>query len=107
MKTGKLISVLFLISAFLLIILPITGNNDISNDGFKVYPNPVTDKLTITGDSEILVVYLFTVSGELLEKEFPNSKIYTMDLSRYRTGTYFLRVTTDDMSVYSETIIKK
>lgn len=73
----------------------------------KAYPNPVVNTLNITGNIEILEICVFTVSGELLHRSYPNSNEYTIDFSRYKNGMYFLRATTSEMGVFTETIVKQ
>lgn len=86
-----------------------TGFDEQTNDvlTMKAYPNPVISVLTISGNKEILEICVFAVSGELLHKSYPDSKEYTIDFSQYKNGMYFLRATTSEMGVYTETIVKK
>ncbi len=59
----------------------------------SVFPNPVTDKLTIEASAPIEGVEVFNVEGRQLftsrEQWLDN---YTIDFSAFATGTYYLRI---------------
>ena len=67
-----------------------------------VFPNPVTDWITIQGMANGRVT-LYNVHSRLL---MTASKT-CLDLSPYRPGMYFLRVTHDDGKTYTAKLVKK
>ena len=72
------------------------SNGDISENSFEyaVYPNPTTGVLTINTSSEINDIALFDVQGRQLLKLSNQSILgeYTMDLTAYTSGIYFIAV---------------
>jgi hypothetical protein len=62
--------------------------------GVSVYPNPTTDKIHITGVTDITTVEVTNMSGQLVVK--PTSNLETLDMSSLQTGLYFVKVQTKD-----------
>ncbi|MBC8757438.1 T9SS type A sorting domain-containing protein [Kordia sp. YSTF-M3] len=60
--------------------------------GVSVYPNPTTDKLNITGVTDITNVEVTNINGQLVLK--PTSNLETIDMSSLQTGLYFVKVQT-------------
>lgn len=77
-----------------------------SNINLKLYPNPTTDVINIEGDStsEIKKISLISLEGKLIKSYNASDVISLHDVA---IGTYFLQLTLNDGSVYSEKIIKK
>jgi hypothetical protein len=72
------------------------------NQPLAIFPNPVTDKLTISGaDSKQVLVY--SATGSLMQVSANNSEL---DFSGFSPGIYFLRIQTDKGTV-SWKIIKE
>jgi type IX secretion system substrate protein len=80
----------------------ITGIKEINNnEGVRVYPNPVSETLTIrdyelgirNGEIEITDV----MGGEVYHSQFStvNSQLFTIDVSDFSNGMYFYRITSD------------
>jgi hypothetical protein len=69
------------------------------SDYFKISPNPVKSILTI--DSIVnanLYIQLYNASGQLVIDTTSNNKITELDLSKYVSGIYFLKVKSYDKS---------
>ncbi|MDN3724685.1 YCF48-related protein [Aequorivita sp. SDUM287046] len=65
-------------------------------EGVALYPNPVTDVLQITSNTELNSVTIFNVNGQqLLNKEI-NGVNGELDMSALTTGIYFARVTANN-----------
>ncbi|WP_298516773.1 T9SS type A sorting domain-containing protein [uncultured Kordia sp.] len=60
--------------------------------GVSVYPNPTTDKIHITGVSDITAVEITNLNGQLVLN--PTTNLETIDISRLQTGVYFVKVQT-------------
>ncbi len=56
-----------------------------------VYPNPVSDVLTINGLKQIGTILLFNSEGKLLQQQTVWAQTMTMDMSRYAKGMYLLQ----------------
>jgi len=59
---------------------------------FKYYPNPTSGKLNIEIEGALEMLYLTDISGKLLERYKIEQSLFTVDLSNYPTGIYFLRM---------------
>lgn len=70
---------------------------------FSIYPNPVTDFLTIKTQEKVLNVSLYDASGKLINTEFNNGQI---NVSMLPKGMYILKAVTDK-AVYQQKVIKK
>ena len=87
---------------------PATGTNDVKPQiKYKVVPNPAGDYAFIYFDpasANNIKGTLYDVNGQLLQtiNNLQPSIAYTLDLSKYSTGTYFLHLETAD-----ETVVEK
>ena len=85
------------------------GIQKVTNDAqIFVYPNPVTNQLTINSQGkEINEIAILNVQGKLIERiQFSgNKREIKLDMTHYVTGCYFLRITGNE-STYIQKIIK-
>jgi len=72
--------------------------------GLAVFPNPVTDKLTIVSDADIDRVEIFNLAGVRMKRAA--SGIRSLDLSDLKQGPYLMTVITAQ-GVFRQTILKK
>ncbi|WP_449397970.1 choice-of-anchor J domain-containing protein [Chryseobacterium wanjuense] len=81
------------------------ATNDVlfNSKSISVYPNPVTDYLTIKSDEKINNVEVFDVSGRKVNADLDGNKV---DLRGLNSGTYILTVNTAKGKV-TEKIVKK
>jgi predicted acetyltransferase len=82
-----------------------------STDGtkakFSVYPNPCIDKLQIAGKQIINSIKIFNISGQVVGFESKlNTNKYTLEMSDFDKGVYFILVKYDDSAI-SYKVIKK
>lgn len=72
------------------------GENELENT--KVYPNPTNGELKIEclGMREISV---FMPNGQCVENINVDTDEYTLDMSEYKSGVYYVRITTKDNTV--------
>ena len=72
------------------------GENELENT--KVYPNPTNGELKIEclGMREISV---FMPNGQCVENIYVDTDEYTLDMSEYKSGVYYVRITTKDNTV--------
>ncbi len=74
-----------------LALLP-TSNMEISADeGFKVYPNPVENQLTVEFSRSNVTVAIYNSVGIKMEEEVVFGNRHTFDVSRYPKGMYFVK----------------
>lgn len=67
--------------------------DETSTDNIKVYPNPVTDKVTIEKKDMINSIQIVDISGRILKNiDAIQQQIFEIDLSAFDPGTYILKV---------------
>lgn len=77
--------------------------NVASDDKLKIFPNPVRDKIIISGDIQVAEIKVYNMNGvELLSRQ--GDEINEVDVSAFPPGTYFLRLS-DRKHVYHRKII--
>lgn len=84
------------------------GIDDLENNqALSVYPNPSSEKITITLDSsmisENLTIHIYSFSGEELTSQ---SNTGTIDISNFPTGIYVLKVQNETTS-WTKKLIKE
>ncbi|MBL4662264.1 MAG: T9SS type A sorting domain-containing protein [Flavobacteriaceae bacterium] len=81
------------------------GIEDAAIGSINIYPNPVTDILTIdVSNSSITALFVYDTLGKLvLQKE---RGFYQLDVSSFPTGLFFIQLETDG-GVFTQKIIKK
>lgn len=77
-----------------MIVNPATHSNEVLDfaSDLNIYPNPVNDRLTVTCNNDILLIELYSLTGDLImSKQINDSyiEIFTNQLSK---GTYFLKL---------------
>lgn len=73
----------------------------------KVYPNPVTNYLTLTvGDTDDLDYQLSDMNGNVLESNIVKSNSTTIKMEELSTATYFLKVMSNNQVIKTFKIIK-
>jgi len=69
------------------------GIAEMENDGFVVFPNPVSnDILNINADELILDYQLYDYTGKLIATSTQKSNRLKIDMQAYETGLYILKV---------------
>jgi hypothetical protein len=76
-------------------------------DSIKIYPNPATDKVTIT-NADNCDLYIYNVSGQLI-KTINNSgnKKLDIDTQSLASGHYTIKVIKEEMVTIKQFVIKK
>jgi hypothetical protein len=78
-------------------------SNQITSNNFNVYPNPVTDKLTISTDEKISIIKLYDLTGKLL---IENNNSKTLDVNTLQNGVYFVSVTFLNGNISTKKVVK-
>lgn len=65
----------------------------------RIYPNPVNSILKISVPEAITEIQLLDLSGKMLKAITPGSSNAEIDLSKFGTGVYLLKVTTAKQSI--------
>lgn len=80
------------------------GINEEIDAQIEVYPNPVTDKLKVTGNIDGLVFYISDIQGKIIEKGELSSDS-ELDFSNLNEGIYFLNVIGEEYT-FTKKIVK-
>ena len=73
---------------------------------FKLYPNPTRETINFSSNINISKVKLFTLLGQELKTVDINAKDATIDLSKFKSGTYVMSFLIDNRTVSSKLIVK-
>lgn len=85
--------------------LATTVSKNLKESTFKVFPNPVNDKLQISADEIVIQLELFSTDGKIIKALNPNSNNFSVELNDLRSGLYFLRLKTPHQLI-TEKIVK-
>jgi hypothetical protein len=72
------------------------GTADFDLKSAIAYPNPLKDILNISLEQNITAVSIYNAIGQEIQKKFYGSKEITIDVSSLLSGTYFVKVTSND-----------
>jgi len=70
-----------------------TGINEISNNSVSLFPNPVTNELTINNIRKNSIIAIYDLNGRLLINKIAKSPIEKIDVSSLSNGVYLIKVT--------------
>jgi hypothetical protein len=79
--------------------VPKTGIAGKNNKDVYIYPNPVSKLLNLALDGSPSVLALYNSGGQQLLKLNTKDTKATIDMSKYLTGIYILKITTSDKSI--------
>lgn len=74
------------------------GRDDFSFTNLKYYPNPVTDKLTISHSSAITSVEVYNLLGQLVISERPGTATAEVNMGQLQEATYIVRISSEGKS---------
>jgi len=81
-------------------------NNTIYN-GVNIYPSPTSSSMKIVADSHIEKTEIFSITGQLISAVRSSSSEIEVNTSGFPTGTYVVRVITENGIVNKKVIIAK
>lgn len=64
-----------------------------STDIVKVFPNPFTDQITVSSETELQKIELIQANGQVVKSVTVSGKDFTFETSQLINGIYFLQVT--------------
>ncbi len=83
----------------------ISGVSDIHYTNFSIYPNPAHDKAIVRNFSKTPVRYNFTdTSGKILLNGNSEGEDIELNLNKYSSGLYFLRIFGNNSSLYYQVV---
>ena len=77
---------------------------ELVNKQFHLYPNPATDRVTITGNHEITKIRIYDSFGKLVISEHYGSRSVVVDLHGLTNGIYVFRIFTSGNRNYSKIV---
>ncbi len=80
----------------------ITNNSEFETEFVTIYPNPISDILTIKSENNIVKINILNSSGNIILQSYQNN----INLSNLNSGIYFVEIFTID-NVFIRKIIKK
>jgi hypothetical protein len=78
------------------------------NNNFKVYPNPVSDEVTISfPNSENIILEVYSVTGKrIFVKPVTGLDTITVNVSEYASGMYFVKLTGSAKELNTKFVVK-
>jgi phosphatidylserine/phosphatidylglycerophosphate/cardiolipin synthase-like enzyme len=73
----------------------------------KVYPNPTQENINISSPTELTQVDLYSVTGQLVMREFPETNSVSFSIGEQEKGMYILRVADANGNVNTYKVIKQ
>ena len=83
------------------------GLTQLTATNWSIFPNPATDKITISGIDGISTVELYTLSGQLAGSFNLNNKSYTLDMTGFDRGLYIIRISDSKQINETQRIVLK
>ena len=83
------------------------GVENVSATSYKLYPNPVTDVLTIESQGNVQQVTLYSITGQLLQTITPQSNVIEVDVAPYESGIYIVKIQNIDGNSTTNRVVKK
>ena len=80
------------------------GIEDVTMENTTVYPNPVSDVLTISSSNQVQRVEIFNIQGQLVKAE--TGDVQSISVKDLANGLYTLKLTTENGTSMHK-IIKK
>ena len=75
--------------------------------GFTMSPNPVSGLLTVNiGNGDNFTVEIIDLRGTLQKQGSFNGTTATLDISQLPTGTYIVRISTNNGTAYKKLVVK-
>jgi len=83
------------------------GTEESSLEVLSAYPNPSTDVLNITLNSNVETVSILSLDGKLISNEVVNANNVTLNVSDLASGVYFYEVITTEGDKLRNKFVKK
>lgn len=76
----------------------VSVENQESDPLIKIYPSPVRDRLNFDFVSGKYTIQLFDFQGNMLRNEIVVTETYSIDMTKYRSGIYLVRIVSPGLS---------
>ena len=84
-----------------------TGVEELEMDGFRAYPNPVSDELNIRTASPMKVAVLRDMAGRELRRVVVDDNSFTLPVSSLADGVYLLQIQMDNKLIVKKIVVSK
>jgi hypothetical protein len=74
----------------------VSVNETENSERLKVYPSPVKSDLTVEFSGRIQSIELFDFQGRMITKTYPDSEVFTLNMSTCSPGIYLVRIITSE-----------
>lgn len=81
--------------------------NQIQSNNISIYPNPVTDELTVTNHSNLLKVDIYNTMGQLVKSTSYTSGEVKINVVDLETGIYLVKLISEEGILSTRKIFKK
>jgi hypothetical protein len=69
-----------------------TSIHELQPGQLTIYPNPASNRITISASETIKEVSMMNISGQVITNLYPNTESFEIDVSALTDGIYFLRI---------------
>lgn len=84
----------------------LTGVNEVNSSSNTLFPNPVSDNLTINLQNPNSTITLYTVGGQKISSQTAQSTTVSLDMKAFSTGIYLVKISNqNDSKLYR--VVKK
>lgn len=87
-------------------ICEIAGVNNKTEEEIAIFPNPVSEKLTISFPESSADISIYNMDGKKVFMEHANAMTLKINLANYHPGMYFIKVTSQGQTVVRKIIIE-
>ena len=82
-------------------------DENINNSNVSIFPNPANDLVTFTAESSTIAeVQIFDLTGKMIYSNFSSSSRLEVNTSNYASGTYIVKVITENESATRRLIVQ-
>ena len=93
--------------AFMIMVNEALGVQVISKNNMMVYPNPVTDVLIISGETNVTKVNVVNLLGQSVISQEVNAEEVSVNMASLNAGTYFVQVYAENGAMTSFKVVKR
>jgi hypothetical protein len=87
--------------------LPSTGIESLINSNFNIFPNPVTDNVTITLEKDVsCIVSIYDLQGNVLATKLIEGNITNISTTNLASGLYQVKIISDKGVAVQQLVVK-
>ena len=91
---------------FVVVVTDTVSVSELDKVEFEVYPNPATEYVRITSNSEIESLVIFSVDGKMVYSQDVNQEETMIDVTTFAKGSYIVRMISNGEFVVRRIIVK-